>query len=530
MLWVRELGQEQARPLAGTEDAYQPFWSPDSQSIGYFGKRKLRRISIDGGVATVLAAAGSAPRGGCWGDDGTILYGPDWSQPLFRVSETGGSTEAVTELDAERLELSHRWPHLLPDGNHFLFYAVSTYPELNPENPSEVDQSGLYIASLDGAEPRLLQTARSRAVYTGGSLLYVDDGILTARAFDVASLSFEGDPVALVEGVTQSVDSLWGGALFSVSDEGTLMFARGVPERRALTQMQWLDREGNELGTVGDVASYNGLQISHQGTHVVTSSGDPGDIWVHDLERDTATRFTFDPGNDSSPIWSPDGARVLFQSSRLIAGQRFAPSNLFQKPASGQGTEEHLSIVEYSPTLQPSDWSPDGKVVVLTALRPETGADIVLYSFETGDVEVYLETEYEEHSVTFSPDGRWLAYASDESGEYEIYVTAYPGPGGKWQVSRGGGALPVWRADGRELFYLGSEQLMVVPVETEGAFRHDTPVAVFELPNVLSAEWIEQTYDATPDGRRFLFLVSQADDAVGKGTVTLLQGWRGLSE
>jgi Tol biopolymer transport system component len=529
LLWVRELGEEQARPLAGTEDAYQPFWSPDSQSIGYFAKRKLRRISIDGGVATVLADAGNQPRGGCWGDHGTILYGPDWSEPLFRVSDKGGPTEAVTQFNAERLELSHRWPHMLPDGKHFLFYAVSTYPELNPENPSEVDQSGLYIGSLDGAETRLLQAARSRAVYTDGSLLFVDDGILTARPFDLATLSFQGSPVSLVEGVTQSVDALWGGALFSVSDEGTLMFVRGAPERRSIAQLQWLDREGNELGTIGDAETYNSLQLSHEGNRLVTSIGDPGDIWVHDLERDTTTRFTFDPGNDTNPIWSPGDDRVLFQSSRLISGQRFTPSNLIQKAASGLGDEEHLSVVEYSPTLQPSDWSPDGKVVALTALRPETGADIVLYSFETGDVEVYLTTEYDEQTAVFSPDGRWLAYASDESGEFEIYVTTYPGAGGKWQVSRGGGELPVWRADGRELFYVGDDGLMSVAVETEKGFRHDTPVKLFKLPEILEIGSV-QTYDVAADGRRFLLLAPREDDAAGKASVTLLQGWRGLVE
>ena len=220
---------------------------------------------------------------------------------------------------------------------------------------------------------------------------------------------------------------------------------------------------------------------------------------------------------------------VLFQSSRLISGQRFVPSNLFQKAASGLGEEEHLAVVEYAPTLQPSAWSPDGKVIALAALAPETGADIVFYSFETDDIEVYLKTEYDELAATFSPDGHWLAYESDESGEFEVFVTSYPGPGGKWQVSRGGGAHPVWRADGRELFYIDEDAMMAVSVEAEGTFRHATPVTLFKRPEILMRSG-EQTYDVALDGQRFLLLVPQGDDPAGTASVTLLQGWRALLE
>jgi len=529
LLWVRELDEERARPLPGTEDASQPFWSPDSRSIGFFSKRKLRRIGIDGGVAVALADAGSGPRGGCWGDDGTILYVPDWSQPLFRVSEAGGVGEAVTKFNAERLELSHRWPHLLPDGKHFLYYVVSTYPDVDPANPSEADQSGLFIGSLDGSEPRQLQDARSRAVYLDGLLLYVDHGILTARPFDLATLSFDGDAIPLIEDVTQSAGALWGAALFSVSDEGTLMFVRGAPEQGEVSQLQWVDRQGNELRTIGGVESYSSFQLSHKGDRVVTSIGDPGDIWINDIARDTATRLTFDPGSDNNPIWSPDDERVVFQSSRLIAGQRFVPSNLFQKTASGLDDEEHLSIVEYSPSLQPSDFSSDGKVVALTAMSPKTGADVMFFSFETGKVEVYLQSEYDEVSPAFSPDGNWLAYASEESGEFEIYVVSYPGPGGKWQVSRGGGELPIWSADGRELFYLRGHELMSVEVETDGQFRHGTPVKLFERREMIFSSG-DQTLGVSPDGKKFLLLTPHKDEHAAAAQVTLLQGWRKLMD
>jgi Tol biopolymer transport system component len=528
VLWVRELSEERARPLAGTEEAYQPFWSPDSRSVGFFTRRKLRRIDVDGGVATTLADAGLSPRGASWGSDGTILYSPDWNKPLMRVSAEGGNASVATTLAEERLELSHRWPHLLPDGKHFLYYAVSTYPAINPDNPAEVDRSGLYVGSLDGAEPRMLQAVPSRAAYRDGRLFYVDDGLLMARPFDLASLTFTGDPVALVADVTQSAAALWGAALFSVSDGGTMLFARGVPERRSLTRMQWFDREGHALGVVGEADAHTTVQISHQGTQVIAAVGDPEEIWIHDLERGTATRFTFDPGSDSSPVWSPDGKRVLFQSTRLIPGQRYRPFNLFVKETSGLGEAELLPLTDTRlPSVDPADWSPDGTVAAIAAVGAGTGADIGIYSFATGDVTPFLASESDEVSATFSPDGNWLAYSSDESGEYEIYVQAYPGPGGKWQLSRGGGKYPAWRADGRELFYFGADAVMSVGVETAGGFRHDTPRALFEVSNVHEASWVYRPFDAMPDGRRFLLLTS-AEDESAEGSLTLVQGWRAL--
>jgi len=530
MLWVRDLGDDQARMLEGTENANQPFWSPDSQSIGYFARRKLRRISAAGGPSTELDDTGDSPRGGHWADDDTILYGPDWSQPLYRIPAAGGTATKITELSEERLELSHRWPHMLPDGKHFLFYAVSTYPALNPQNPSEVDKSGLYIGSLDGDEPKLLQTIPSRAVYVDGSLLFVDDNVLTARAFDVASLSFTGEPVALAEGVTQSAGSLWGGALFSVSDTGTLMFVRGARETRVLSQLKWFDRDGNGLESIGDEQPYNDIYLSHDDNRVTTSIGDPGDIWILDFARDTSTRFTFDSGNDFSAVWSQDGDQVVFTSSRLITGRRFTPANLFRKTASGLEEEELLPLAEdVNINFEPSDWSPDGAHVVLTGFTPRTGADILLYSLESGELSEYLKTPGDEDSPTFSPDGRWLAYGSNETGDYEVYVAAYPGPGGKWQVSRDGGQHPRWRADGRELFYAAEDDLMAVPVETDGVFQHGTPVKLFTAPPLLRSESLH-TWDVSSDGQRFLVLAPGEGTAVEVGVVSLVQGWRELLE
>ncbi|MFQ5766889.1 MAG: TolB family protein [Acidobacteriota bacterium] len=262
--------------MSGTKDAYLPFWSPDSRFIGYFSHGQLRRISMEGGLSMVLCNVGFDPRGAAWGQDGTILFVPDWNHPVFRVPDRGGEPVQVTRLDPSRLELSHRWPHFLPDGNHFLYYTVSTYPELNPENPSAADRSGLYAGSLDGMEPRLVQKVRSRAVYSDGWLLFVDDGVLMARGFDPESLNLQENSVSLADGVTQSADAVWGAALFSVSDEDTLLFVRGAAENRGVSRLVLRDRKGTQIRTFGEPATYNSLRLSHDGKRAALSrSGGP---------------------------------------------------------------------------------------------------------------------------------------------------------------------------------------------------------------------------------------------------------------
>jgi Tol biopolymer transport system component/tRNA A-37 threonylcarbamoyl transferase component Bud32 len=525
MLWIRDLDDEQPRVLPGTEGADQPFWSPDSKSIGYFARRRVRRISVDGGVSQALAPAGNSPRGASWGADGTVLYVPDWSEPVHRVSETGGETDVVTTMDEKRLELSHRWPHLLPDGEHFLYFAVSTYPEVNPDNPAETDQSGLFVASLDGGvEPRLLQTARSRVAYRDGRLYYVDDRILMSRPFDLDSLSFTGDPMTIASDVTQTAGALWGGSLFSVADSGRLIFVRGVPENRPIRQLTWVDRQGRPVGTLGEPQSYISLRISPDGRRVAASMGDPEDVWIHDLERGTATRFTFDVGSDSNPIWSPDGASVLFVSTRVVPDEEFMPVRLYRKPASGLEAEESIVGVDFfGPTLYTNDWSPDGRHVAATAGRQGTGVDLLIFSFETNEFTTFLQTEDSEQSAKFSPSGRWLAYESDVSGRMEIYVRAFPGPGGEWQVSTDGGSNPVWSADGKELSYVAADgRLMAVPVESGDVFRHDTPVALFDFPGVIPLDG-SNFYDVLPDGSRFLLMGPLEDDLAREPVITLLQ-------
>ncbi len=450
---------------------------------------------------------------------------------MYRIGVRDGTPpEVVTTINEERLELSHRWPHILPGGKHFLFFSVSTYPEINPDNPSEADQSGLYIGSFDGSEPRLLQTARSRVAYRNGSLIYVDDRILMARGFDLDSLSFTGDPVSIASDITQSVDALWGGALFSVSENGTLLFVRGATESRPVTRLTWLDREGNEVGTIGEPRSFNTFRLSGDGKRLAADIGDPADIWIYDLERGSSTRLTFDPGYDGFPVWSPDGRDVMFQSSRIIPGQSFSPGTVFRKSVDGLEDEQQLVSVDVTdPALYTSDWSTDGRHVALMGASQGTGADVLIYSIENEEITTFLQTEDTEMAGRFSPNGRWLAYESDESGSYEVYVRAFPGPGGMWQVSGdGGGSRPVWSADGKELFYVSAnnrKKMMSVAVETEGSFRHGTPRELFDFEG-----WIEElgrnVYDVSRDGDRFLVLMNAEDESGIRPAITLVQGWK----
>ena len=525
-LWIRDLDSNRARPIAGTAGAEQPFWSPDSKFVAFFADRELRKVAVDGGVPTKLCAIGSESRGGSWSRDGTILFVPDWSVPIYRVPETGGTPEQVTTLSTERLELSHRWPHFLPDGKHFLFYAVSTYPEINPENPSDIDQSGLFIGSLDGMEPRLLQSPRSRARYIDGNLLYVDDGILMARPFDPEALEFKGEPIPLVEDVTQSVGALWGAALFSVSDEGTMTLVSGAAESRTPSNLVWFDRKGNEVGRVGEAAVHGGIRLSYDGKRLAYFIDDPGDVWIQDLAREVPTRFTFDQGNDSGPIWSPDDKTIVFASSRVISGKRFAVANLMARATSGLEPVEHLVSPEWDVAVR--DWSPDGSVILVRVARPGTGTDLMLYRVEDKTLTPLLETEYNETSGRFSPDGKWIAYESDESGIPEIYVRSFPGTGGLWQISKGGGEYPVWRRDGKELFYLDSDSNMTaVPIDTTDGFTAGTPVKLFPTRLTLFDRFL-YSYDISADGERFL--VMEPVDKVGDADVSvmLVQGWERL--
>jgi Tol biopolymer transport system component len=503
LLWVRALDSPVSRALAGTEDAMYPFWSPDSRYLGFFAGGKLKRIEASGGPSIALCDAGDG-RGGTWSRDGIILFEPHFREPIFRVAATGGKAEAATKFDESRKETTHRFPVFLPDGKHFLYlagsHAVGTESELQ----------SIYLGSLDGKPPRHLVNARSKPLYAAGHLLFVRQKTLMAQPFDAKSGTLSGEAFPVIANVQE--DPGFFTAVFSVSDNGTLIYQEGGG---AFDQHQftWFDRAGKQLPAAGPKGNLWNPRLSHDGRRVAFGQGDPGDLWLEDLSRHVTTRLTFNPSDDASPAWSPDDTRIYFMSQRTGAG------DIYQKAASGTGADELL--FSSGVLKNPSSVSPDGRYLLFDALNSKTKWDVEALSLQDRKVTPFLHGEFDEASGEFSPDGHWVAYTSNESSRYEVYVQPFPGPGGKWQVSTNGGTAPVWRRDGKELFYIAPDRkLMAVPVKTGSVFEPETAVPLFEvhLRNDPSRH-----YDASADGQRFLVNMPLGEET--SPPITLVQNW-----
>jgi serine/threonine protein kinase len=506
-LWVRPLAAGSAQPLAGTDGASYPFWSPDSRFLGFFAGGKLKKIEASGGPPQTLADA-SAGRGGTWSREGVILFSPSSRDSIYRVSAAGGEVSPVTKLVVAS-EFSHRWPHFLPDGRRFLYLAQSSMGQANTE------RNGIYAASLDGGERKLLFNGNTNVVYAQPRhLLFQRDRTLLARPFDPKALRFTEEAFPVAENV--SLFSNVASAAFTASDTGLIAYQTG--KGGGLTQLTWLDRSGKSVGTVGAPGYPTAPRLAHDGRRVAVSTDDYqgfGDVWIHDLERNTPTRFTFDPNADFAPVWSPDDSRIVFSASRKN------PADLYQKNSAGAGNEEPLLA---SITFKvPLDWSPDGRVLLFQENDPRTRNiwDLWLYSTADRKATPFLRTPFNEVLGRFSPDGRWIAYASNESGREEVYVVPFPGPGGKWQISTSGGRAAVWTRGGRELVYEapGSE-IMAVEVSTAPTFRAGIPRALFKTR--LKAPPGRQ-FDITPDGERFLVNLTPGEQA--SEPITVVQNW-----
>jgi eukaryotic-like serine/threonine-protein kinase len=509
-LWVRSFAEAEARKLPGTEDAYFPFWSPDNASLAFFAQGKLRKVEIRGGPATNVCAAGNEPRGGSWSNDGTILFSPDWSVPLMSVTASGKPQEA-TRFDPARQETSHRWPSFLPDGRHFLFYVVGG------GDPARNPSTGIYVGSLDSPEVTFLLGAQSRASFVDGSLYYVEEGALMMRPFDPDRLRFEGDPVVVAPQVTQQAQALWGGGLFSVSEGSTLAYVSGFAEGMPTATLTWLDRTGKQIGTVGEPGQYASPRLSHDGKRLAVTSGDPGDILLFDLERQVSARFTFDEGNDGTPIWSPDDADIVFQSARESRG------DLFHRVASG--VEADALLYDAQTFSTPTDWSPDGKWIVFEMLTPGRGYDLWRYSVADKTAQTFIDGPSTESFGRFSPDGRWIAYYSSDSDRAEVYVRPFPTGSGKWQVSRDGGDYPSWRGDGKEIYFMQRDgRLMAAPVSSGNSFQVGAPVQLFQIESL--ADTGQARYDVAPDGSRFLFLIPVEGVKASAASITLVHNWK----
>jgi Tol biopolymer transport system component len=506
LLWVRSLDALSAQPLAGTEGATHPFWSPDSRFLGFFAQGKLKRIDAAGGPPLALCDAPQG-RGGTWNRDGVIVFAPNVSVALDRVSASGGTSSPLTKLDETRGEVSHRWPTFLPDGKHFLYLSGTI----------GVGEGTIYVASLESKESKLVLRANSNVEYAEGYLLYLRGTTLMAQPFDSKHLETVGEAFPIAEEVQTGIGNLAVG-VFSVSDNGILAYQTG---KMSSTQLAWFDRSGKQLGLLGDQAVYSNVHLSPDGKSTTVGiidlqSGRP-DIWLYEVARDRRTRFTFDPAEERSVAWSPDGSRIAFSSNRK------GHFDIYQKASSGLGSEELL--LESNLDKQPTSFSSDGRFLLYWASDPKTGADLWVLPL-SGDRKPFpfLQTEFNEGNGKFSPDGRWVAYFSTESDRVgvELYVAPFPGPGGKWQVSTTGGLPPAtWRKDGKEIFYLAPDnKLMAAEVNGQGATLEVGAVrALFEIHRGGGGI----AYDATADGQRFL--VNTAVEQTTSSPITLVVNW-----
>jgi Tol biopolymer transport system component len=518
-LWVRALDSVDSRELPGTAEASQPFWSPDGRFIGFFADNKLKKVDPVAGSPQVLAEVTGDARGGAWAPDGTIIFTPNYTSPLSKIPAAGGQVQALTELDQSREDASHRWPSFLPDGRHFLYFVRC----------KKKDAQGVYVGSLDSKETKFLLNTNVLAVYaptslTGpGYLLFMRDKTLMAQPFDPKRLQLSGDPTVVAEGVMNFPDE--GGptayAAFSASANGHLIY---LPGTTVLTEIGWFDRAGKSLGVVGSPGDYSELWQSPDGKRVTFGHADVqglADIWLLDLARGAMTRFTFDAATEASPVWSGDGRRIFFSSNRDTG-----KLNLYQKISSGAGADELLLRTEGNAFAD--DWfsGKDGELLLYETEVPKSRFDLWVLPL-TGDRKPYpfLQTEFNETHSQFSPDGRFVAYVSDESGRAEVYVQSFPASGGKWQISTSGGDQPQWRRDGKEIFYLAADKtLMAVPIESRDSFELGSPVALFTTRVVSTSLTGDRNhYVVAADGQRFL-IISPVDQG-NKQPITLVANW-----
>ncbi|MGB7721269.1 MAG: protein kinase [Bryobacteraceae bacterium] len=511
-LWLRPLDSATARLIAGTEGAAYPFWSPDGKSVAFFSGGKLRRVDLAGGAPLVICDV-PAPRGGAWSSDGRIVYGV-FADGLFQVPASGGTPALLTTLDASRGEGFHRWPQVLP-GGRFLYLVQSGKPE----------NTGIYAASFAKPRERVrLLATDTNVLYTPGVegrsyLLWLRGGTLVAQEFHPGTLTLVGEPHPVADPVARM--GILGQMSVAVSAGGLLLYSTA----NNLSQFTWLDRTGKPLGVVGEPGEYGQFRLSPDGHRVAAALDEPGstDIWLLEVERGVAGRFTSNSVITTYPIWSPNGRTILFSSG--------APRNLFCRESSGAGNEQRLS---QSPNNQfATDWSRDGRWVLYFEVAPGTQRDLWVLPVGPGGESApdatprpYLRTPSNEWWGRFSPEAtpRWVAYQSDETGRWEVYIQAFPEPRGATRISTGGGQYPQWGAGGRELFYVSPDnKLMAVSLKVGAdAVDPSAPRELFPLPTV-EVGW--SPYDTAADGQRFLVRATPAQAAQ---PLTVIVNWPAL--
>jgi Tol biopolymer transport system component len=512
-LWIQPLNVLSGQQLTGTEGAYYPFWSADSRFIGFFAEGKLKKINTAGGPPVTICDASNG-RGGTWNLAGNIVFSPESTGEIYMVSAGGGDSQMITKLDSSLNHQTHRWPHFLPDGKHF-FYFARTSAGARSENDA------IYVASLDGKINKSLVMSHSNIAYALGYLIYIRENTLMAQHLDEKELTLDGDAVPIAENLNYS--NGYSRGVFSLSQNGMLIYQSG--NSSAGRKLVWFDRTGQESSAFKQADNYHwASRPSPDRKKIALSIFDAPnrnrDIWIHDPKRNTRTRFTFDPANDNDPIWSPDGSQIIFASSRK------GKFDLYQKNSSGVGSEK--LVLESDRNKFPTDWSSDGQFIIYNSSgNTKTKVDLwilPLTSDETGknlEPKPLVVTEFSEGWARFSPDSKLIAHESNESGRWEVYIRPFPGPGGKWQISANGGEWVYWRGDGKELYYQSPDsKVKATEIGLSGsAVEVGSEKTLFDLPGGSSSNIM----DVSPDGNKFLINLPVIEKS--KAPLRLVTNW-----
>jgi serine/threonine-protein kinase len=496
-IYVRAMESGETKAIPGTEGAANPFFSPDGQWLGFFAGGKLKKISVNGTVAQALADAVNVV-GASWGGQGTIVFG-DAGSDLQQVSDAGGSAQPLAP--SEPAEISPRWPEFLPGGKAVVFSAPP---------------QGIAVQAVGTGRRRNLiqgQEGIMPSYAPSGHLIYAQAGNLMAVPLDLGRLQLTGVAVPVVQGVLQTL-RLDGTAQYSISATGSLAYVPGA-EQATQRELVWVSRNGVEQPLAAPAHGYDLPRLSPDGGRVAANVSENGEVqvWLYDLARDTLARFTFGGVINQAPVWTPDGKRIAFTSTK----EGYA--HIFWQLADGSGGLERLTTGSADVS---ASWSPDGQQLAFLSVRgiPQ----IWVLRLSDRKAQAFLQAQTLVGAPQFSPDGRWLAYVSDESGRREVYVQPYPGPGGKWLISTEGGAEPMWNHNGRELFYRSGDKMMAVDISTQPGFAAGKPRQLFE-GRYLRSSYSVSSYDVSPDGHRFLMLKSVEQEQAAPTQIKVVLNW-----
>jgi Tol biopolymer transport system component len=507
VMWRHEVGSRQATAVPGTEDASHPFWSPDGRSVGFFAQGRLKKVDVFSGTSAQVVCDAPHGRGGTWNRDGVILFAPEVFTGLSKVSSAGGTPVEVTKPDASRFESSNRWPVFLPDQRHFLYTAANF--------SGQFGKNMIYVGALDSNEKHPVVGASSNVAYADpGYLVYWRDRALVAQRFDPRSYAVSGEPRTISDEVQYFPQTDL--AVFDVAGKSTLAVQTGKGAGKS--QLIWFDRSGKQVGAVvAPPGEFSNPDLSPDGRRIAIdqtdSDGRHQDVWIHELANNSLTRLTFSPGLNQDPVWSPDGKVIAYTSSQQIN------FHIYEKNADGSGAEQEIADLGVA-QQGPWDWSRDGKYLLL-----RKNAELWYMSLADRQPKPFVQGQWLTRTARFSPDGKWVAYSSNETGNWEVYVSAFPNPVGKWQVSRGGGEEPRWRRDGKELFYLsGDGKMMAVAVGSGSNFGAGPPATLFQTHRRQPVSAMDFfSYDVTADGTRFL--INTRLDEPNAAPLSIILNW-----